>query len=77
MSPSASFRECLHCCPLLDCVQLWMSYLLRIMSDHLPLELLSGVKLEIQLKEGQPGMQKRIRRARLHRGVLRFGRGPT
>lgn len=33
------------------------------MSDDLPLELLSGVKLEVQLKEGQPGMPKQIMRA--------------
>lgn len=77
MSPPVSFKECLHCCPLLDFVRLRMCYLLRIMSDNLPLELLSGAKLEIQLKEGQPGMQKTIRRARRHKGVLRFRRGPT
>lgn len=43
----------------LDSVLVWMCYLLGVMSDDLPLELLSGAKLEVQLKEGQSGMKRK------------------
>lgn len=43
---------------------MWICHLLGIMSGDLPLQLLSSVKLEVELKEGQPGMPKRIMRAR-------------
>lgn len=41
-------------------VTVHVCYLLGIMSDDLPLQLLSGTKLEGQLKEGQSEIKDRI-----------------